>query len=89
MAREFDIKRFRLPAAVNDILTSCPAYTVAHNISELVELAVGNAGDGWQDVTYDVAGQGMVVEARACQWCGGKLRGSLYAAARPGLHVYR
>ncbi|MFP4501410.1 MAG: DUF4914 family protein [Candidatus Hydrogenedentota bacterium] len=67
MATDFDIKRFRLPAAVNDILSSCPAFTVAHNVSELVELAVGKAEGGWQEVTYDVPGQGMVTEARACR----------------------
>jgi hypothetical protein len=63
-----DIDRLRLPAAAKDILDSCPRYRVARNVEELVELATGEAGeDGWQDIAYDVPGQGRVVEARACR----------------------
>lgn len=67
MPEPFNLDRLRLPAVVKDILDSCPGYVLAHNVDELVELACGEAGDGWQDVAYDVPGKGRVIEARVCR----------------------
>lgn len=68
MTNSTALSRLRLPSAAKDVLDACPGFRVASNVAELVELATGNAGeDGWQDVAYDVPGQGTIVEARACR----------------------
>ena len=67
MTQPFDIGRFKLPAAVEEILASCPGYIVAKDVEELVELACSEAGSGWQEVAYDVPDKGRVAEARVCR----------------------
>jgi len=57
----------RLPPELQEVLSSCPGYTLARNAEELTELAVRDAVNGWHEVAYDVPGKGRVVEARVCR----------------------
>ena len=67
MTSRFDFRRFNLPSAVMEILYACPRCIVAHNVEELVDLACSAPDGDWQEVAYDVPGQGRVVEARVCR----------------------
>jgi len=58
---------FPVPAEAAAILEAAPSVIVASKPGELVELAVRDAADGWQEVAYDVPGRGRVVEARVCR----------------------
>ena len=67
MGKTDSFKGFNLPPEVEDILASCPSYTVASTVDQLVKLACRDEVDGWHEVAYDVPGQGRVVEARVCE----------------------
>ena len=58
---------FKVPLAVEEILSACPSYTVARNQQDLLALAVRDAVNGVHEVAYDVPGRGRVVEARVCR----------------------
>jgi hypothetical protein len=59
---------FNVTAEVREILASCPSYTLARSLDDLIEMSVRDPQpDGWQDVAYDVPGKGSIVEARACR----------------------
>jgi hypothetical protein len=59
---------FNVPVELRDVLDSCPGYTVAKTVDELIKLATRDAdATGWQEVAFDVPGRGRVVEARACK----------------------
>ena len=58
---------FPVPAEAADILDHAPSVTVATRSSQLVELAVRDAVDGWHEVAYEVPGKGRLVEARVCR----------------------
>jgi hypothetical protein len=66
MTTNFDISRLNLPSVVLDVLNSCPSYVVAENVEQLVDMACPDGSD-WQEVAYEVPGQGKVVEARVCR----------------------
>ena len=59
--------RFHLPKEARKIVTEAPSLTLARNVNQLVELAVRDAKHGWHEVSYDVPGQGKVLEARVCR----------------------
>ncbi len=59
--------RFNLPEEAQQIVSAAPSLTLARNVQELAELAVSEAKHGWHEVSYDVPGQGQVVEARVCR----------------------
>ncbi len=58
---------FNIPSDLAEILLACQGYAVAGSVDELVELSTRDAVNGWQEVAYDVPGQGPVVEARVCR----------------------
>ena len=58
---------FPVPAEAADVLNAAPSVTLATKSSQLVELAVRDAVNGWHEVAYDVPGKGRVVEARVCR----------------------
>ncbi|TVR46801.1 MAG: DUF4914 family protein [Puniceicoccaceae bacterium] len=58
---------FKLPAEAEALLRAAPSVTFAGFESELVDLAVRDAVNGWHEVAYDVPGKGRVVEARVCR----------------------
>ncbi len=57
----------KLPSEVEDVLSSCPSYTIAKDTDTLVELSHRDEKHGWHDVAYDVPGQGSVLEAQVCR----------------------
>ncbi len=59
--------RFAVPEELGEILARCPHWSVPEHIGELVDLATRDAVDGWHEVSYEVPGQGQVVEARVCR----------------------
>lgn len=59
--------RFNLPEEARHVLEQAPSVVLARNVGDLVELAVRDAEHGWQEVRYDVPGNGPVVEARVCR----------------------
>ncbi|MFW6306103.1 MAG: DUF4914 family protein [Bacillota bacterium] len=62
------ILNFNLPEDVVDLLKSCPNYIVANNYDDLVELSCRDVSDdGYQEVKYNVPGQGEIVEAKVCR----------------------
>jgi len=58
-----DWQKYHPPAAANEILTACPAITIAQSVAELVDLACGGARSDRFEVAYEVPGKGRVVEA--------------------------
>lgn len=58
---------FPVPPEAAAVLDAAPSVTVATSASQLVDLAVRDAVDGWHEVAYDVPGRGRVVEARVCR----------------------
>lgn len=59
---------FNIPVELRDVLDSCPGYSVATSVDELIGLATRDADQsGWQEIAFDVPGKGRVVEARACR----------------------
>lgn len=61
-------RSFNVPTELQQVLDACPGYTVARNVSQLVDLAIKDAGpDGWHDIAYDIPGKGRILEARACR----------------------
>jgi hypothetical protein len=62
-----DWSRFQLPAEALRVVSSAPRVSLARSVDDLVELAVVDAVNGWQEVAYDVPGNGRVVEARVCR----------------------
>ena len=58
---------FKIPPSVQEILAACPKFTVASTLQELYELSTRDAVNGVQEVAYEVAGQGRVVEATVCK----------------------
>ncbi len=61
------LPKFKVPPEVRALLEDCPDFTIAGTLSELADLSVRDAVDGWADVAYDVPGKGRIVEARACR----------------------
>ena len=61
------LSRFNLPDEALRIVSSAPSLTLARNVDDLVELALRDVVDGWHEVSYDVTGQGQVLEARVCR----------------------
>src|SRR5690242_1716220 len=53
----------RLPPELEDILATCPGFTVASNSEQLRQLAVRDAENGIHSVRYEVPGKGLVTEA--------------------------
>lgn len=62
-----DQSKITFPPDVAEILAECPGYRVVGDVSELVDLACGDAENGWFEVAYDVPGKGRIVEARVCR----------------------
>jgi len=59
---------FNVPIELRDVLDSCPGYSVATTVDELIKLATRDAdATGWQEIAFDVPGKGWIVEARACK----------------------
>ena len=58
---------FCLTEEVQSILDACPGYTIANNVSELVDAACPDPDGGWTEVAYDVPDHGRVVEATVCR----------------------
>ncbi|HMP71887.1 MAG TPA: DUF4914 family protein [Kiritimatiellia bacterium] len=58
---------FEIPSALQEVLAACPSYTVAHNKTELFNLAIRDAVNGIHEVAYDVPGKGRVVEVEVCR----------------------
>jgi len=58
---------FSLPAEANELLMSCPGYTIPRSVDDLVELSVRDAQEGWHAVDYEVPGKGRVLEALVCR----------------------
>lgn len=58
---------FTVPAEAAEILAAAPSVTVATSVDDLVQLAVRDEVNGWQEVAYDVPGQGKKVEATVCR----------------------
>ncbi|MDG5814079.1 DUF4914 family protein [Chitinispirillales bacterium ANBcel5] len=58
-----DWHQLNVPKPVVDILENCKSITFPANRDELLELAMGGKGNTTFDVSYDVKGQGKVVEA--------------------------
>ncbi|MDX1565328.1 MAG: DUF4914 family protein, partial [Phycisphaeraceae bacterium] len=59
---------FETPAEVAEILSTCPNFTLIQSVEQLVELSTAGADQsGWNEVTYEVPGQGPFVEARVCR----------------------
>jgi hypothetical protein len=80
---------FAVPVEVAEVLDAAPKVIVASTTTELVELAVADAKNGWHEVSYEVPGRGLVDEARRLPRQKRDLRKlprTLHAAARPGLH---
>ncbi|MEM7755728.1 MAG: DUF4914 family protein [Planctomycetota bacterium] len=66
MSVERDWSKWRLPAHLASVLERAPSVTVAYRTEDLAELATRDAGpDGQHEVSYEVPGQGRVVEAVA------------------------
>lgn len=61
------LKKFKVPKELEDILTACPGYTIADNVTELVALACCDQVNGWHEVAYDIPGKGRIVEAQVCR----------------------
>ncbi|MGF1678452.1 MAG: DUF4914 family protein [Candidatus Methylacidiphilales bacterium] len=59
--------KFKLPAEIEDLFKSAVSVTWARHTSELVDLALRDAVDGWHEVAYDTPGKGRVVEAVVCR----------------------
>lgn len=59
---------YSVPKDAHDIMANARSVTAGVSVEQLNELAVADADEqGWHEVAYDVPGQGMVVEARACR----------------------
>jgi hypothetical protein len=58
---------FSLPSELTDILQSCPNFTLASDVEQLIELAVKDAKNGYHEVAYDIPNRGKVVEALVCR----------------------
>jgi hypothetical protein len=58
---------FSLPSELTDILQSCPNFTLAADVEQLIELAVKDAKNGYHEVAYDIPNRGKVVEALVCR----------------------
>lgn len=68
MRLQEELSNVQLPLEVQELLSACPEYVVAHTINDLVELACRETrSDGWQYVEYDVPGKGTFVEAKVCK----------------------
>lgn len=61
------LPEFSLPSELTDILQSCPNFTVASDVEQLIELAVKDAKNGYHEVAYDIPNRGKVVEALVCR----------------------
>jgi hypothetical protein len=60
--------KMQLPAELQDILDSCPKYTIFNSLEELTEAALGGVADNeWFDIAYDVPGKGSVLEVKVCK----------------------
>lgn len=58
---------FSVPPELLEILEVCPAFTVATDVNQLVELSVRDARNGYHEVSYEIPGRGRVVEATVCR----------------------
>ncbi|HMO49978.1 MAG TPA: DUF4914 family protein [Kiritimatiellia bacterium] len=58
---------FEIPNDLKEVLKVCPGYIVAHNKTDLFNLAIRDAVNGVHEVAYDVPGKGRVVEVNVCQ----------------------
>lgn len=72
MAPINSLPNFKLPPELIDILQSCPSFTFASNVEELIDLAVRDAQSntsmpGYHEVAYEIPGRGKVVEAVVCK----------------------
>lgn len=61
------LPNFSLPSELTDILQSCPNFTLAADVEQLIELAVKDAKNGYHEVAYDIPNRGKVVEALVCR----------------------
>jgi len=59
----FNWNKYRLSTEVVDLLKNCPEVNIISSVTELFELACGAKENDYFEVTYDVPGQGSVVEA--------------------------
>lgn len=59
-----DWRTLKLPVDARLILEAAPKVTFAENIAQLIDLACGGPGSQSFEVSYDVPGQGRVVEAQ-------------------------
>jgi hypothetical protein len=55
-----------LPEHVRQLLDQARSVLLARNTDDLVELACRDVVDGYQEVAYEIPGQGRVVEAQVC-----------------------
>lgn len=58
---------FALPAETADVLKHALSFAVASNPQELCEMSVKDAVNGFQTVSYEVPGKGLVEEAKVCR----------------------
>ncbi|MDX2081138.1 MAG: DUF4914 family protein [Terrimicrobiaceae bacterium] len=58
---------FPVSPEVARVLDAAPSVAFAGSSAELVELAVRDAKNGWQEVAYEVPGRGSVTEAVVCR----------------------
>ncbi|MCG2768912.1 MAG: DUF4914 family protein [Anaerolineae bacterium] len=58
-----DWAKYNPPADACRLLVGCPNVTIASSIGELIDLACGGAGSNYFEVTYEIPGQGEIVEA--------------------------
>jgi len=52
-----------LPEELLNLLSSCKSYTVFDTVDQLAIAAVGGKDNNTFEVSYDIAGQGVVTEA--------------------------
>ncbi len=58
---------FEIPPEARAIFEEAPSVTIANSSTELAELAVRDAVNGWHEVAYETPGMGRVVEAVVCR----------------------
>ncbi|MCC6933175.1 MAG: DUF4914 family protein [Deltaproteobacteria bacterium] len=56
-----------LPEDIQSVLTSGKSVSLVDSVEELLKLALRDEQSGWHKVSYNVPGQGEVVEAEVCQ----------------------
>jgi hypothetical protein len=56
-----------LPPELQEVLLTCPGYSVADSMEDLIELAMRDEKDGWHVVSYDLPDGRVVKEAQVCR----------------------